>query len=550
MLLINPAQEKFGGFLSRYMQVGIPVSIGILSAYMNKHGVKVNVFDEEIEALTPNKVAELVKGLEQPYIFGITCLTAHAVRAYQLAEMLKTLYPDSIVIAGGIHTTALPEEPLTHGVDFVVRGEGEEVLLQLHNAIRGHKDYSKVLGITYLQDGKLVSNPDAPLIADINSIPMFPYERFEHPKYDMGFMVSSRGCPYRCNYCSIRMMNGTTYRYLSADRIVEELDVLVNRYNQKAVLFYDDNFCFKKRRVMDVCSAIMSAGLHKKCSFSIQTRADNFYPDVVPLLAEANFKHAGFGMETGVDRLAHIINKEETVQQHRDAVTLAQKYGMDTSLFMIFGLPTETHLDREESYQVVSSMKVQESKYNNLIPYPGTPMFETLKDSPRIHKLDGWSNFNSTLSVTRSIFDKTSLPYVPDTMSEFELKRDIIQYNLKTYFKPRNIFRMLFRKKGIGWVRLPENWYFKPYEVLLLTKTVANLLTNLVISYLPLALTEPIMTALNPEMRKRSRVVNPPKITIQGWSDESQRKFRITDSNAIRAQSTRIQPQPELKPAA
>lgn len=529
MLLINPAQEKFGGFLFRYMQVGIPVAIGVLAAYMKKNGIPINVVDEEIQEITPQLLEDkLLKGLEKPYVFAISCLTAHVVRAYKLTKMFKTLYPDCIVITGGLHPTALPEEPLKYGVDFVVRGEGEEVLLQLYHTIRGDKNYSKILGITYKQEGKIIHNPEAPLISDINTIPMFPYELFAHPKYDLGFMVSSRGCPYRCNYCSIRMMNGTTYRFLSAERIVEELDILINKYKQKAIVFFDDNFCFKKKRVKEVCGAIMDAGFHKKCSFAIQTRADNFYPDVVPLLAEANFKNAGFGMETAVDRLSHIINKGETLQAHKDAVDLAKKHGMSTSLFMIFGLPTETSQDRRESFEIVQSMKVTESKYNNLIPYPGTPMHESLKNTPRLYIQDGWANFNSTLSVTRSIFDKTPLPYVPDTMSEFELKRDIIKYNLKTYFTPRSIWTILSGAKGSGWVKLPKYWFIKPIEIFHLTKTVVSLLTNLAISNLPLLITEPLMNALNPAMKKRIKVPNAKKdVTIEGWSLESGQRLRI-----------------------
>ncbi|HWN16429.1 MAG TPA: cobalamin-dependent protein, partial [Candidatus Dormibacteraeota bacterium] len=127
MLFINPAQEKFGGFLSRYIPVGIPVAIGCLAAYLKKHGVKVRVVDEEIVDITPSVLRELVDGLERPYMFGLSCLTAHVVRAYQLARMIKAEFPDSIVVAGGLHPTALPEEALETGdIDYVVRGEGEE----------------------------------------------------------------------------------------------------------------------------------------------------------------------------------------------------------------------------------------------------------------------------------------------------------------------------------------------------------------------------------------------------------------------------------------
>ena len=507
MLFINPAQEKFGGFLSRYVPVGIPVAIGCLSAYLTKHGIRCRVVDEELTELTPSVLRELVDGLDRPYLFGLSCLTAHVVRAYQLAAMLKAEFPDSVVVAGGLHPTACPDEALRTGsIDYVVRGEGEEVMLQLHHALRGGGDPTALRGVSFVRDGRIVHNPEAPLIPELDDIPMFPYELFEHPKYDMAFITSSRGCPYKCTYCSQRMLTGTTYRYKSAGRIVQELDLLVNRYGQTQIVFYDDNFCFKARRVTEVCSAIMDAGLHKKCTFSVQTRADNFPPDLVPILAAAGFTHAGFGMETGVNRLARLIGKGETVEQHLEAVALGKTHGFDVSLFMIFGLPTETAEERATSFRVVQGARVQASKYNNLIPYPGTPIFSDLKDSGRIHIAPGWSNFNSTLSVTRSIFDTTPLPYVPETTSEFELKRDIIKYNMKTYVTPRAVLAILLGKKGPGWYQLPERWYLRPRELYHVARIGANVLLNMAVAFLPLGITEPVMTWLNPAMKGRPRI--------------------------------------------
>src|SRR6266850_4277508 len=527
MLFINPAQEKFGGFLSRFIPVGIPVAIGCLAAYLKKHGIKVRVVDEEIVDITPSVLREMVQGLERPYMFGLSCLTAHVVRAYQLAAMIKAEFPDSIVIAGGLHPTAVPEEALATGnIDYVVRGEGEEVLLQLHNAVRGGKDPSKLMGISFLRDGKVVNNPEAPLIPELDDIPMFPYELFEHPKYDMAFITSSRGCPYKCTYCSQRMLTGTTYRYKSAGRIVEELDILINRYKQKQIVFYDDNFCFKYKRVEDVCQAIMNAGLHTKCAFTVQTRADNFPADLVPILAEAGFKHAGFGMETGVNRLAKLIGKGETVEQHLEAVALGKKHGFDISLFMIFGLPTETKEDRTITFDVVQGAAVQASKYNNLIPYPGTPIYNDLKVTDRIHVEPGWSNFNSTLSVTRSVFDKTPLPYVPETTSEFELKRDIIKYNLKTYVTLRAVMAILLGKKGPGWYRLPDRWYMRPRELYHVARIGVNVLVNMGVAFLPLSVTEPIMNALNPAMKRRPRVkdYNAEEFHASQWDKDTARQ--------------------------
>jgi len=403
-------------------------------------------------------------------------------------------------------------------------------MLQLRNALRNGDDPTKLMGISFKRDGRVVNNPEAPLIPELDDIPIFPYELFDNPKYDMGFVTSSRGCPYKCTYCSQRMLTGTTYRYKSAARIVEELDILVNRYGQKQIVFYDDNFCFKAKRVVDVCSAIMAAGLHEKCAFSVQTRADNFPPDLVPVLAAAGFTHAGFGMETGVNRLAKLIGKGETVEQHLDAVALGKKHGFDISLFMIFGLPTETPRERETSFRVVQGAKVQASKYNNLIPYPGTPIYDDLKASGRVHIEPGWSNFNSTLSVTRSIFDRTPLPYVPETTSEFELKRDIIKYNMKTYVTPRAVMAILLGKKGPGWYHLPERWYGKPRELYHVAKIGVTVAINMVVAFLPLTVTEPIMNALNPAMKRRPRVktYDPASFHASQWDKDTAKQKMIS----------------------
>ncbi len=518
MLLINPASEKFGGFLSRYVPIGIPVAVGSLAGYLRMHGIKVNVLDEEVSDITQESLAVALEGLEKPYVIGISCLTAHVGRAYEHSKMIKRLYPDSIVITGGLHATALPEESLAHdSIDVVVRGEGEEALLQLYRAIREGTSWDNIGGLSYRQNGTIRHNLEAPLIPDLDELPMFPYDMFKHPRYEMGFITSSRGCPYKCTYCSQRMLTGTSYRYKSARRIVDELQILIEQYRQKQILFYDDNFSFKQKRVIEVCDQIVDRGLHKRCSFSIQTRADNIPDAIIPHMRRANFVHVGFGMETGSERLAKIIVKGETVADHIDAVKRCQKAGFETSLFMIFGLPTEITKDREETFRLVQSLNVQMSKYNNLIPYPGTPLYTDLKDSPRVKILPGWTNFNSTLSATRSIFNKTPLPYVPETMGEFELKRDIIRYNFRTYIRWKPIWAILTRQKGVGWVNLPEQWYLKPVELYHVTRVAINVASNLLIAYLPRWMTQPLMHRLSPALKERMPVPTEKEYRTVGW---------------------------------
>jgi radical SAM superfamily enzyme YgiQ (UPF0313 family) len=231
-------------------------------------------------------------------------------------------------------------------------------------------------------------------------------------------------------------------------------------------------------------------------------------------------------METGVNRLAKLIGKGETVEQHMEAVALGQKHGFNIALFMIFGLPTETSDDRRTSFDVVRGARVEASKYNSLIPYPGTPIYTDLKASERMHVTPGWANFNSTLSVTRSIFDRTPLPYVPETTSEFELKRDIVRYNLRTYVTWRTITEIVLRRKGPGWYRLPKHWYAKPRELYHVGRIGLTVLINMAVAFLPLVLTERVMNWLDPAMKRRGRVAgyDPRHFQASSWDKESARR--------------------------
>ncbi len=513
MLLINPATEKFGGFLARYVPVGIPTAIGYIAAYLEKHDIKCKILDEEIIDITSDVIKEAVKDLDKPLIFGISCLTAHVGRGYQIAKMIKEDYPNSIVVFGGLHPSSQPEEALGTGYcDYVIRGEGEEITLKLCQAIRNNEEVENLLGLSFIKDGNIINNPEAPLIPDINLIPPFPYHLFDNPKYDMGFLTSSRGCPYRCSYCSQRLLTGTTYRYKSADYIVEELDVIVNKFGQKAVVFYDDNFCLKARRVHELCDKIIERGLHKKVKLSVQTRADNVVhhggDELVKHMAEAGFTHMGFGLETGIQRLADLTRKDETVEIHFEALELCKRHNIDVSFFMIFGFPTETAEDRKKTFEMVRDSGVVATKYNNMIPYPGTPLYNELKDSGRVVITENWGNFNSVLAMTTNIFDKTPLPYVPETCSEWELKRDIIRYNLKSYVSWTSLAGIFGHTKGIGWFMLPRGWYYKPRELFEMSKIAIYLLTNIILTSLPLKITEPFMCMLNPAMKKRKRIKN------------------------------------------
>lgn len=538
MLLINPANREYGGTLSRFTPLALPMSIGCLASYLIQAGHEARIWDEEIQQLDESNIDEVVAGLPTPYVFGISVLTAQAARAADLAVFLKARFPGCTVMTGGYHATAVPDEMLAETLefDFVVRGEGERALLTLYEAIRaGKTDFATIDGISYRRpDGLVTHTPEAALIKDLDTLPPFPYEMFakllERTKgsrtYDWGFIVTSRGCPYKCTYCSQRMMTGTTYRYKSPERIVDELRVLVEQFGARSVFFLDDNFCFVRSRTKAVCEALIASGLGKNCVFSLQTRADNFHADVAPLLKEAGFTSVGFGMEVGDDRLANLIMKGETVQRHVDAVNVARANGIEVALFMMFGIPTETHEDRANAFRLCNKLGVEHLKFNNLIPYPGTPIYIDIAKSGRMRKVGRWENFTSALAEMGMPFTAHApLPYVPDGSSEWELRRDLIRFNLLASLRPRVLWAIVRRRHGPGWFKLRAAWYLRPSDLFRLSLLAIVMIFNLLVAMMPLFPLEGIAEWLDPDLQRRRKADPVPvQFAPTSWSRESKLK--------------------------
>lgn len=487
MILINPAynrKQKLGGF-SRYVPLSVPIGIGYLAGYLIKHNKKVKIIDEEIGRVSEEALDEYTKGIERPYIFGLSCLTAGIDRANELASIIKKRYPGSKVIFGGIHPTVLPKEVLEdRNVDIVVRSEGEETLNLLYERLKNNNDYSDIKGISFRKDGFIIHNENAPL-PDLEKIPKFPYNLFERhsDRYELGFIASSRGCPYDCIFCSQRSISGKNYRFFPSEMVIDSMDELINRHRRPFITFVDDSFLMNKNRVIQLCEMIQKRGLHKKAIFDCQARGDTADEGILKILKESGFRTINFGIETASERLMKLINKRETVQQIKDGIRLAKKIGFQASGTFILGLPTETKEERKAAYRLAKELSLDYVRFNNATPYPGTELYEIAKNENRLNPGNKWENLNACGTFVESPFRKNTLAYVPLTTSEKELRYDILEYNLFYSFRLRSIYKILKEKIGpAGWLSLPEKWYCKPEEWFYLIKFGVKILfsfTNL-----------------------------------------------------------------------
>jgi len=486
MILINPKSTKLGIF-ERYVPFSVPIGVGFLAGYLLHQGRRVEIIDEHIEPLSAELLKKALEKISPPYIFGISTLTACAQRSYDIAQELKIRYPDSKVILGGIHPTVLTDEALeNNAVDFVIRGEGEKTLLELYDALKNKSNYTKIKGLSYKSGGKLIYNQLAEL-PDLAEFPSFPYHLFEKNlgKYNFGFIASSRGCPYDCIFCSQRTISGKKFRYIPDEVVINELDLLINKYRQTHINFVDDNFTANKPRVARLCEQMIKNRFQEKTTFDLQTRADAVNDEILVLLKKAGFRVINYGLETASERLMVLLNKKETVADNITAVKLAKKHGFGVSGTFIFGLPTETREERWQAYNLAKKLDLDYVRFNNATPYPGTRLYEIAKEEGRLFVEKGWTNLNACASLVQDSLTELKLPYIPQGCDEGELKKDIIKANLFFSLRPKRVFKLLTKRIGpAGWFYLPPRWFLNFKEWCCLFKLGYSLTRSLIKIYI------------------------------------------------------------------
>jgi radical SAM superfamily enzyme YgiQ (UPF0313 family) len=465
MILINPKKNALGVF-DFLVAKSVPLGLGALAGYLLDKGFSVQLLDEEVDVLTLEKIKRL-SDHDRP-LFGLGCLTPNVARGYELADMIKQAFPKSTVVFGGIHPTVMPEEVLSYkSVDLVVRGEAEPVIEQIVMHHREGKSFDQIPSCSHMKDGQLVNNPQAPLI-DVNLLPEIPYHLFDSKIYDMGFIMSSRGCPFDCSFCSQRAINGTAYRYRSTDKVVNELKKLIALYKPSNIVFFDDIFTIHKKRVYELCQAMIKEGLHKQAEYTMVTRGDCVDEALLTDLKAANFTGLAIGVETANEILMHEVNKGETVQDNINGIRLAKKFGFNIDIVYILGLPGETRADRLAALKMAKSLDVSKARFNNCTPYPGTLLYKIAKEENNLNVVGVWDNFHPTGILTSMKPFEWELPYYPKGCDPKELIMDVMQANMLYFLEPKKFGRLIraaFNREGTKWLVLPEKWWKNPEYV-------------------------------------------------------------------------------------
>jgi anaerobic magnesium-protoporphyrin IX monomethyl ester cyclase len=350
---------------------GLPLGLLYLKTFLEKQ-------NHHVELINLAGVRDYLEAIPiDGDIYGISVFTPQHELAIEIGSYLKNT-TGALLVAGGHHVTALPEEFLK-GSDFdiVVRGEGEFTFSDICNG----KDMKEISGISYKQGDKIIHNPDRGFPKNIDIIP-FPsfdginldeytgvYINQPHSRYRVDIMTS-RGCPYNCAFCSSSHFWKRQVRFHSAEYVVEYLAFLYKK-GINDFTFADDNFALKYPRLEKICRKLESLGSEWTC----EMRSDSITPELANMIKRGGCHMVSLGIESGSDKVLQLINKQVTVEDHKRAVSILKKAGLEIKGFLMVGLPGEDQEAINDTVHFIQEQPVDYYTISTFVPYPGTAIW-------------------------------------------------------------------------------------------------------------------------------------------------------------------------------
>src|SRR3972149_5629868 len=325
-----------------------PMGLALIAAVLERDGYPVTVVDANALNLKVEAIMPLVKDAD---VIGLTAMTPSINIALETARHLKKAYPDKIIILGGAHATLLPEETLATApeIDIIVRGEGEDTILKLLPALERKEPLTASNGISYRKEGKIISNPANSKLIDLNSLPFLAYHLLPWQKYNpppphgralpFAVIITSRGCPYHCAYCS-KPIFGRQFRAQAPARVADEIAHYQKTMGIKEFAFYDDVFTLDKKRVHNICDEIIKRGL--KLHWTCETRVNLVDKELLRHIKQAGCYSVSYGIESGSPEILKTLDKGITLEQATEAIRWTREAGLQTIGYFMVGPPGES----------------------------------------------------------------------------------------------------------------------------------------------------------------------------------------------------------------
>ena len=419
IVLVEPKSTH----LHVYSRVCIPrLGSVLLGTMMRNKGYDVRVYVEDIQA--PD-MAEVLSA----DVVGISAITSTAPQSYRLADRVREA--GGIAVLGGTHTSFLPEEGLEHA-DYVVRGEGEFAFEELVDAIQRGEGFDKIQNLSYLADGRVVSNPERPKIPnlDVNPIPDYTLIAGWKP----GGVVSiatSRGCPFSCTFCSVPGMYGHAFRTHSVGRVLEELAV---HKDCLYTFFADDIFTANKKRVKELMRGMIERNLTPEWGAQVRTETVDD-PELLELMRDSNCFNVYVGFESINPRTLKLFQKKQDLAKIERAIERFHAHKIRIHGMFVVGSDEDDVETVDATAEFAMKHDIDSIQFMILTPIPGSPDWEGIYD-----KGDKY-----VISRNWSMYDGHHCVHQPRRMSAWELQMAAIKAMGK-FYSWRGIFQKLAKR--------------------------------------------------------------------------------------------------------
>ena len=434
VLLINPLTK------SLTKDIMPPLGLAWLAAVLEQDSISTSIIDALVERKDAETVANEVRKAG-PDIVGIYCGTDMRRDAFNTAYSIRQACPDVTIVMGGPHVTFAAEDTLQNvpAVDIIVRGEGEETFRELVKALAAGNDLANTKGISFRDGEGIIHNPPRPFIENLDVLPIPARHLLPMNKYDFKIpfsrvratsVLSGRGCPIGCIYCSTSFMWGRRIRVRSPQNVVDEIERIVKEYDIRGIYFFDDTFTFYKKRTMAICEEIIERDLG--LTWFCESRVDSVDDELFQKMKQAGCKIIAFGVESGSQRVLDIMKKKISVPQSVNAINLCNKAGMKSKSFFMYGLPEELPEDIEATLRLLYNLSSDIKVMGSCKIRPGTELESIAREENVLP--DGFSWAKDAELVPK---------YNQDELLDEEVARIRTKVRRELFFKPGYILQQL-----------------------------------------------------------------------------------------------------------
>ncbi len=394
ILLVNPPpKEVIESYdMPDYGHLGL----GYLGSYLGSKGISCKIIDAKLQRLSMEQVLSNLAGSSVDVV-GITAMTHEVEQAGMLAKEVKKKHPRIIVVIGGVHATALPEETLQSNpcLDAVVVGEGEYTFYEFIEAVESNGNWERIKGLAFRDKERIMVNEPREFIENLDELPFPAWHLF--PRVSLYSIISARGCPYKCIFCA--RPYGERIRERSPVNVADELESLVNKFQAKDIIFRDESFGAHRQRAEKILDLIIERNLHKRIGWGAELRVDTVKYDLAKKMKEAGCAGIGLGIESGNKDILKGTGKGITLEQAGEAVRICKKVGLSTYGYFILGHPFETRETATDTINFAAKLNTTHVSIGIMVPYPKTKVAQMASRGEGGYRIlsHNWRDFNKQI---------------------------------------------------------------------------------------------------------------------------------------------------------